>query len=102
MSIPGQRLAGFAEVWQKSGAEPALLSLIRDGHKIVFQDVPPPCTIPSPDFETKLPDVKMNVIRAEIFTPIGKGAIQQVLKEEATTNFCHYSKIFALPETGWK
>ena len=65
MPIPGQRLAGFAEVWQKAGADPALLTLIRDGHKIIFVDGPPPCTIPSPDSETKLPDVKMNVIRAK-------------------------------------
>ena len=60
MPIPGQRLASFAEVWQKAGADPALLALVRDGQKIVFEDEPPPCTLPNPSFETKLPEVKMS------------------------------------------
>ena len=102
MPIPGQRLAGFAEVWQKAGADPALLALVRDGHKIVFEDGPPPCTLPSPDFETKLPEVKMSVIRAEISALLEKGAIRRVSKEEATTTLGHYSQIFAVPKPGGK
>ena len=102
MPIPGQRLASFAEVWQRAGADPALLALVRDGHKIAFEDGPPPCTLPSPDYETKLPDVKMNVIRSEISDLLEKGAIRKVSKEEATTTLGHYSQIFAVPKPGGK
>ena len=63
MPVTGQRLSSFAEIWKQAGADPALQSLVKDGHKIIFEDDPPPCTVPSDDFETRLPEVKMEVIR---------------------------------------
>ena len=60
MSLPGQRLSAFAEVWKKAGADPDLQNLIKHGHKIQFDDGPPPCTLPLSDFETKLPEPKMS------------------------------------------
>ena len=79
MSIPGQRLSYFAEFWKQAGADPALLSLVKDGHKIKFDDGPPPCTLPLPQYETKLPEPKMAVIRSEIKTLLEKGAIRRLL-----------------------
>ena len=86
MSIPGQRLSFFANIWQEAGADPALLRLVRDGHKIVFEDGPPPCTLPLPQFETKLPEKKMEVIRKEVITLLAKGAIRKVSQQEAVAS----------------
>ena len=102
MPVQGQRLAAFAEAWKQAGADPALQSLVKDGHKIIFEDGPPPCTLPSPEFETKLPEEKMNVIRAEIATLIEKGAVRVVPREEAMATPGHYSQIFAVPKPGGK
>ena len=76
MPVPGQRLSFFADAWRKAGANPDLLSLVRDGHKIIFDDGPPPCTLPSQEYETRLPEAKMEVIRGEIDNLLRKGAIR--------------------------
>ena len=34
MAVPGQRLSKFAHVWLEAGADPALLKLVKKGHKI--------------------------------------------------------------------
>ena len=73
MPTPGQRLAGFANIWKKAGADPDLLALVRDGHRIKFEDGPLPCTLPNAQYETKLPDTKMNVIRADILIDRDRG-----------------------------
>ena len=83
MPVPGQRLSHFWEAWKKAGADPALLSLVRDGHKIQFDDGPPPCTMPSKDYETRLPEAKMSVIREEVSKLLEKGAIRKVTQQEA-------------------
>ena len=59
----------YSNVWKEAGADPVILSLIRDGHKIVFDDGPPPCSSTSDKFETKVPEAKMSVIREETETP---------------------------------
>ena len=100
MPTPGQRLAGFAKIWKKAGADPDLLALVRDGHKIEFEDGPPPCTLPSNQYETKLPETKMNVIRAEITSLLEKGAIRKVSHDKAVSTPGHYSQIFAVPKPG--
>ena len=102
MSIPGQRLSHFAHVWKAAGADPALLSLIKDGHKIEFENGPPVCSLPHKDFETKLSDQRMEVIRGEISNLLGQGAIRVVSPEEATAVPGHYSKVFAVPKPGGK
>ena len=94
----GQRLSYFAQVWKEAGADPALQNLIKDGHKIIFEDGPLPCTLPAKKFETKLPEQRMEVIRSEISNLLGKGAIRVVPREEAYANPGHYSKIFAVPK----
>ena len=100
MPVPGQRLSLFTQAWKDAGADPALLELVRDGHKIVFEDGTPPCTIPSPEFETKLPEPKMVVIRNEITELLNKGAIREVSLKEAHKRPGHYSQIFAVPKPG--
>ena len=100
MPVPGQRLSFFADAWRKAGADPDLLNLVRDGHKIKFEDGPPPCTLPSDQYETRLPDTKMNVIRAEITSLLEKGAIRNVSYDEAVSTPGHYSQIFAVPKPG--
>ena len=102
MATPGQRLSFFAEFWEKAGADPALLSLVRDGHKILFEDGPPPCTPPSHEYETKLPEPKMSVVRAEVRTLLDKGAVRVVSQEEALATPGHYSQVFAVPKPGGK
>ena len=102
MSVPGQRLSLFAEAWRQAGADPSLLSLVRDGHKIIFEDGPPPLTLPSTEYETKLPEPKMVVIPQEISNLLGKGAIRVVPREEAIATPGHYSQIFAVPKPGGK
>ena len=102
MPVPGQRLSLFAEVWKAAGADPVLQSLIRDGHKIIFDEGPPPCTQPDPKYETRLPDSKMSVIRKEISELLHKGAIRVVSQEEAQSVPGHYSQIFAVPKPGGK
>ena len=77
MSIPGQRLSFFAKAWKEAGADPALQSLIKEGHKIQFDEGPPVCTLPSPQYETRLPEAKMSVIRSEIGKLLEKGAIRK-------------------------
>ena len=100
MPTPGQRLASFANIWKKAGADPDLLALVRDGHRIKFEDGPPPCTLPSAQYETKLPDRKMTIIRAEITSLLEKGAIRKVSHEEAISTPGHYSQIFTVPKPG--
>ena len=102
MAVPGQRLSLFANVWKEAGADPTLQKLIREGHKIEFDDGPPPCSAPLPEFETHLPEAKMAVIREEIAKLLGKGAIRKVSLEEARVSLGHYSKIFAVPKPGGK
>ena len=102
MSIPGQRLSLFADAWREAGADPALQRIIRDGHEILFEDGPPPCSLPSKDFETVLPHEKMCAIRKEIDELLGKGDIRKVSTAEATAIPRHYSKIFGVPKPGGK
>ena len=102
MPQPGQRLSAFAEIWKKSGADPSLLALIRDGHKINFEDAPPPCTLPAQRYETKLATEQMTVIRSEIASLLAKGAIREVPRAEAESVPGHYSQIFAVPKPGGK
>ena len=83
MTVPGQRLSFFAQVWKDAGADPMLLSLIRDGHKIEFEDGPPPCSLPSYENETRLPEPRMKVIREEVSNLLEKGAIRIVPQQEA-------------------
>ena len=92
----------FAKVWKEAGADPALQSLVKDGHKIIFDDGPPPCTLPLPCYETKLPEQKMNIIRAEVGKLLAKGAIRKVPQQEACTSLGHYSQVFAVPKPGGK
>ena len=66
MAIPGQCLSLFAQAWKDAGADPALQDLVKNGHRIIFDGDPPPLSVPSPEFETKLPKHKMKVIREEI------------------------------------
>ena len=77
-------------------------SLVREGHKIIFEDGPPPCTPPNSGFETKLSEEKIGVIREEISTLLLKGAVRVVPREEALANPGHYSQIFAVPKPGGK
>ena len=102
MAIPGQRLSFFSDVWKEAGADPALQYLVREGHKINFENGPPPCSLPSKEFETNLSKEKMVVIRQEIATLLAKGAIRKVPLDEAIANPGHYSKIFAVPKPGGK
>ena len=94
MPQPGQRLSAFAEIWKKSGADPSLLALIRDGHKINFEDAPPPCTLPAQRYETKLANEQMTVIRSEVASLLAKGAIHEVPRVEAESVPAHYSQIY--------
>ena len=77
MSIPGQRLSFFAQAWKEAGADPALQHLVKEGHKIQFDEGPPVCTLPSPQYETRLPEAKMSVIRSEVGKLLEKGAIRK-------------------------
>ena len=77
MSIPGQRLSFFAQAWKEAGADQALQSLIKEGHKIQFDEGPPVCTLPSPQYETHMPETKMIVIWTEIGKLLEKGAIRK-------------------------
>ena len=102
MPVPGQRLSLFGEVWKAVGADLALQTLVKDGHKIVFEEGPPPCTQPNPEFETNLLNDKMEVIRAEISQLLEKGAIRRVSAKEARDVPGFYSQIFAVPKPNGK
>ena len=101
MPVPGQRLSFFADAWRKAGADPDLLNLVRDGHRIIFDDGPPPCTLPSQEYETRLPEAKMEVIRGEIDNLLRKGAVRSVLDwannyGTRSTKFCHAKSFISL------
>ena len=67
MAIPGQRISFFANVWREAGADPILQKLVANGHKIQFgEEGPPPCTLPLPEYATKLPGPKMAIVKAEV------------------------------------
>ena len=103
MPPPGQRLSFFADAWQKAGADPALQSLVREGHKICFgEDGPPPVTLPSLEYETRLSEDKMSVIREEVSTLGEKVAVREISWEYATQVPGHYSQIFAVPKPNGK
>ena len=102
MAVPGQRLSFFAQAWKEAGADPDLQSLVRDGHRIRFDEGPPVCTLPDPKFETKLPEPKMEVVRAEIKTLLEKSAIRKLTHEEAVATPGYYSQIFAVPKPNGK
>ena len=70
--IPGQRLSSFAEEWRKAGADPALVQLVHFGHKIKFEHGTPTLTKPLQEFETKLEEGAMNVVRKEVATLLEK------------------------------
>ena len=77
-------------------------SLLERAIKLCLMMVPPPCSQPAAEFETKLSPDKMKVIRQEIATLLAKGAIRDVSAHEAASNPGHYSKIFAVPKPGGK
>ena len=102
MSVSGQRLSYFLDAWKRAGADPALLSLVKDGHRIIFEDGTPPCTLPLSRYETKLPEPKMSVVRAEVISLLEINAIRKLSHSEAVSTPGHYAQIFAVPKPGGK
>ena len=100
--VPGQRLSYFAEKWKQAGADPALVHLVQHGHKIKFEYGTPQLTKPRKEFETKLDEGAMNVVRKEIAVLLEKNAIRKLSWEEANKNLGHYSQIFTVPKPGGK
>ena len=84
--VPGQRLSYFAEKWKQAGADPALVHLVQHGHKIKFEYGTPQLTKPRKEFETKLDEGAMNVVRKEIAILLEKNAIRKLSWEEANKN----------------
>ena len=100
--IPGQRLSSFAEEWRKAGADPALVQLVHFGHKIKFEHGTPTLTKPLQEFETKLEEGAMNVVRKEVATLLEKNAVRKLNWDEASKNLGHYSQIFTVPKPNGK
>ena len=94
---PGERLARFEKVWRELKASPDIVNLVRHGHRIRFLKKPP-LSGPNYDMETKLPPVKMKVIREEIASLCAKGAMRKMSVEEAKAIPGHYSKMFCVPK----
>ena len=103
MAIPGQRISLFVDIWKEAGADPSLQHLVKFGHKIQFgEEGPPPCTLPLPKYETKLPATKIDIVRAEVQQLLLKGAVRKVSCKEAEDVLGHYSTIFTVPKQGGK
>ena len=81
--VPGARLSFFGQVWRKYGTSPEVLNIIEKGHKIEFEYGNPPLSVPSSEFETKIPKRDQRVVRDGIQGLLQKEAIRIVSIEEA-------------------
>ena len=99
--------------WSAIGADPWVVSVLRDGYRIPFRDLPPPLTkspVPSPTYQ---PDSERALaLLAEIDTVMAKGVLEIVSDPDpgfysrlllATRNRPHpWMNSFIKHHSGWK
>ena len=86
----GGRLQNFWKVWQQLGADPWVVSTIREGYAIEFLQSPPLSSTPIYNLNSQHPQV-----RVEIEKMIQKGALEKVQNPNSPG---FYSRIFVVPK----
>ena len=87
--------------WSAIGAEPWVVSVLRDGYRIPFRDLPPPLAISPVQFPTYRPDSERALARlGEIKTMMAKGVLQII--PDPDPGF--YSRLFLVEKSsgGWR
>ena len=93
----GERLAGFANVWQEMRATPEMVNMIRTGYRLEFlKGVRPKLSRPTRLKETKLPKDQMKIAITEVAELVKKGVLREVPKEETNRKPGFYSKMFCV------
>ena len=93
----GERLAGFANVWQEMRATPEMVNMIRTGYRLEFlKAVRPKLSRPTRMKETKLPKDQMKIAITEVAELVKKGVLREVPKEETNRKPGFYSKMFCV------
>jgi ribonuclease HI len=88
----GGRLRYFLTNWKKITTDQWVLSLIKEGYKMEFQNIPPFSGIKT----TSIPQGKKSVILLEINSLLSKNAIEIVPKHQQNQGF--YSTLFLVPK----
>ena len=86
----GGRLQKFWRVWQQLGADPWVVSTLREGYAIEFLQHPPLSAKPIFGLNSRHPKVK-----EEILKMIHKGALERVFNPNSPG---YYSRIFVVPK----
>jgi len=92
----GGRLRRFWEKWERNGAAPWVVNVLRRGFKLMFWEQAPLTTTP-----ISLPDRPSHsqVVQAETLSLLEKGAVE-VVKDPSTPGF--YSRLFVVPKPNGK
>jgi len=89
-----QRLQMFWKKWQEAGADPWVVSVLREGYSLKFQSKPKLSKVPMWNLQNTHPQVHQ-----EIQDLLQKGALEEV-KNPNSPGF--YSRIFLVPKPGNK
>ena len=97
----GGCLAHHLRQWSAIGADPWVVSVLRDGYRIPFRDLPPPLTGSPVRFPTYRPDSeRARALLTEIDAMITKGVLETVSDPESG----FYSRLFLVEKSlgGWR
>ena len=100
-SLVGSCLSLHWRQWQTIGAEPWVVSVLRDGYRIPFQDSLPPLARSLVSFLTYRPDSpRALALRQEVESMVAKGALEIV----ADPGPGFYSRLFLVEKVtgGWR
>ena len=86
----GARLQSFWKVWEDKGASPWVVSVLRDGYNLEFEEEPPLTRVPSVVSQYQDP-LKQELLGEEISALLKKGALEEV-KDHCSPGF--YSRMF--------
>ena len=97
----GGRLAHHWRQWSAIGADPWVVSVLRDGYRILFRDLPPPLNGSPLQFPSYRPDSeRARALLVEIDAMITKGVLETV--SDPDPGF--YSRLFLVEKSsgGWR
>ena len=94
-------MSEFVDIWKDKGAPPDLLKIIRTGHVIQFEELPP-MSMPLKKFESKLSPEQSIKVKAEIEELVAKKAMRVLSYYEAVKDPGFYSKVFVVPTPNGK
>jgi len=91
----GARLASFWEIWQRKGAHPWVVKVLREGFRLEFSNKPKLSSTPNVQSAATANPSKDTVLQGLIGDLLTKGAIEPV-RDHTTPGF--YSRLFFVPK----